>query len=60
MSLFGTSDKATQVLYRFSQAKTIVQAEIDTACELGDFFRHNVQFAMVREFYLAAFEKGGK
>ena len=31
------------------QGKTIVQAEIDTACELADFYRHNVQFAMVSE-----------
>ncbi len=30
------------------QAKTIIQGEIDTACELGDFYTHNVQFAMVR------------
>ena len=29
------------------QAKTIIQAEIDTACELADFYRFNVQFAMV-------------
>ena len=33
------------------QSKTVVQAEIDTACELADFYRHNVQFAMVGTFY---------
>ena len=29
------------------QGKTIVQAEIDTACELADFYNFNVQWAMV-------------
>ena len=29
------------------QGKTIIQAEIDTACELADFYRFNVQFALV-------------
>jgi len=27
------------------QGKTIIQAEIDTACELADFYRFNVQYA---------------
>lgn len=29
------------------QAKTIVQAEIDSACELADFLRFNAYFAKV-------------
>lgn len=30
------------------QAKNIVQAEIDAVCELIDFLRFNVQYALVR------------
>jgi len=29
------------------QGKTIIQAEIDAACELSDFFAFNVQWALV-------------
>ena len=30
------------------QSKTIIQAEIDAACELADFYAFNVQWALVR------------
>ena len=30
------------------QGKTIIQAEIDATCELADFYRFDVQFALVR------------
>lgn len=33
------------------QGKTIVQAEIDAACELTDFFRFNSKFALDLEQY---------
>ena len=33
------------------QGKTIIQGEIDTACELADFYRFNVQFALVSKIY---------
>uniref|UniRef100_A0A914ZVL4 Multifunctional fusion protein n=1 Tax=Parascaris univalens TaxID=6257 RepID=A0A914ZVL4_PARUN len=33
------------------QGKTIVQAEIDSACELSDFFRFNSKFALDLEHY---------
>lgn len=33
------------------QGKTIVQAEIDSACELSDFFRFNSKFALDLEQY---------
>ena len=29
------------------QGKTIIQAEIDAACELADFYRFNAQYALV-------------
>ena len=34
------------------QAKNIVQAEIDAACELIDFLRFNVMFAQVSGFVI--------
>lgn len=33
------------------QGKNIIQAEIDSACELVDFFRFNAKFALELEKY---------
>lgn len=42
------------------QAKTIIQAEIDTACELADFYRFNVQWGLVSSQFTAPWNVGGK
>lgn len=42
------------------QGKSIIQAEIDSACELADFFRFNAMFAMNLERYSPISPKGIK
>lgn len=42
------------------QGKSIIQAEIDSACELTDFFRFNAMFAMNLERYSPISPKGVK
>lgn len=43
-------DTLSYVFHLF-QAKSIVQAEIDCAAELADFYRFNVQFGLVSIFF---------
>ena len=41
---YGMDLMATTML---GQGKTMIQGEIDTICELADFYRFNVQYALV-------------
>lgn len=46
------------LLTAFVQGKTVVQAEIDSACEVIDFFRFNVYFALEAAKYQPISGKG--